>query len=574
MHRQVSVGTLTFFCAACLFPIVLLVNGAVPGLLAPTAGQMLWTTAFAQSFARDTSLYVHNFGLPAPAAMTFGLSTALPQAALIDLGVRPTLAYVIIVAMWLAVAYWGSFSFARWLGAGRPSSIMSALIWCTLPVVWAHQGYSSVATGMVLLPFTLLFALRVVSGDVRLSTCASFIGACFIAVFMDGYSFMMMAAASGIAMVCEVYRHRKDLRSILMRVVVLGLGLGSSYVAYALYLGRVDFGGYPIDFFRAYGANMEFFFTPTKGLMALPDLIGWGKDRLEVMYFGDASVYMTTFAGALVGLAVFAFVSGRVKPEHRVPITLITVFAFWMALGPTVKLFTHRPDGVGNMMPDGYGWFPTGNGWLTSLPGFQSMRASYRWAALAFFGCWALVVSMIASGALSIRSRALLLAVLLAFNLPGPSQFLSYWVSKNSVDSLVAEMSSWRPDFHSGEIVAFLPYGNDFLANSAANELDIRTYNIGGDKNLMMAQRSWPDEMNVFRFGATGSDFAKNVQTLLDSGKVDAVVLPYVDMLVAPHSWPVPDDQKADLEPVARQIDALPGYDAVYGQHYAVIRKH
>ncbi|RWG80127.1 MAG: hypothetical protein EOQ69_22525 [Mesorhizobium sp.] len=530
-------------------------------------------TGFAQSFARDNSLYAHNFGLPDPAAMAFGVSIALPQAVLIDLGINPTTAYVIIVAAWLAVGYWSAYQFARWLGAGRPASVMSALVWCTLPVIWVHQDYSAAASGMVILPLTMLFAFRIIHGDTRLVTCASFVGACWIAVFMDGYTFMMLAVASALALVLEGIHDRKDWHQIIPRLLAIGLGLGTAYVAYALYEGRADFGGYPIEFFRAYGANIEFFFTPTKGLMSLTDLIGWGKDRAASMYFGDPSVYQATFAGALIGVALFAFATGRAKPEHRTLLALIALFAFWMALGPTVKLFTHRPPGLDNMMPDGYGWFPTGNNWLMNLPGFQSMRASYRWSALALFGCWALVVSMVASGRLSIRARAGLLIALFAFNIPSPTQFASYKASKDSVDAMMAEMSSWRSDFHSGEMVAFLPYGNDFLANVAANELDIRTYNIGGDKNQLMAQRSWPDEMSAFQFGQQGPDFAKNVQALLESGKVDAVVFPYVDMLWAPHYWPVPDDQKDNLEPIARQIDALPGYDGVYSQHYAVLRK-
>ncbi|WP_210238074.1 hypothetical protein, partial [Mesorhizobium sp. M8A.F.Ca.ET.207.01.1.1] len=76
---------------------------------------------------------------------------------------------------------------------------MSALVWCTLPVIWVHQGYSAAASGMVILPLTMLFAFRIIHGDTRLVTCASFVGACWIAVFMDGYTFMMLAVASGLA---------------------------------------------------------------------------------------------------------------------------------------------------------------------------------------------------------------------------------------------------------------------------------------------------------------------------------------------------------------------------------------
>ncbi|TPN65750.1 hypothetical protein FJ986_15565 [Mesorhizobium sp. B1-1-1] len=574
MSSRTHAGILTFVCAACLFPIILLINGAVPGVLAPTTGQALWITSFAQSFARDMSIHAHNFGLPQPAAMSFGLSMALPQAVLIYAGADPATAYVIIAAIWLAVAYWGAYNFSRWIGAGKPSSIMSALVWCTLPIIWTHQPYSAVGSGMALLPFYFLFAFKLIGGDVRLSTCASCIVACFIAVFMDGYTFMMMATGVGLALGCEIALRRDTWKSLLFRACIISAGLGSAYVAYALYEGVADFDGSPIDFFRAWGANIEFFFTPTKGLLTLADLIGWGKDRAETMYFGDGSVYIATFAGVLIALAVFALLSGRTRPEYRVTLTLITVVGFWLALGPTVKLFTHRPEGASQLMSAQYGLFPSGNGWLINLPGFQSMRASYRWAALAFFGCWAIVVSMIASGGLSNASRAWLLATLLAFNVPSLSQFRGYQISQDRIENFLAEMSSWAPYFNRGETVAFLPYGNDFTANTAANELDIRTYNIGGNKNQTAAQQAWPEEMNVFPFGQQGPDFAYNVKAFLDSGKADAVVLPYINMLWASHLWPVPADQKANLEPIAQKIDEDPRYDVQYAPHFAVIRKH
>lgn len=527
--------------------------------MAPTSGQALWLTAFAQSFAKDTSIYAHNFGLPQPAAISFGLSMALPQAVLIYTGVGPVVAYVIIAAIWLAVAYWGAYSLSRWIGAGKPSSIVSALVWCTLPVIWTHQPYSALAYGIALLPLYFLFPFKLIGGDVRLSTCASYIVACFIAVFMDGYTFMMMATGVGLALACEIAQHRDMWKSLLFRACIISAGLSSAYVAYALYEGVADFGGSSIDIFRAYGANVEFFFTPTKGLLSLTDLIGWGKDRAEIMYFGDGSVYTATFAGVLMAVAVFALFSGRTRPEYRLALTLVTVVGFWMALGPTVKLFTHRPEGAGQFMSAEYGLFPSGNAWLINLPGFQSMRASYRWAALAIFGCWAVVVSMIASNKLSAASKSWLLIILLAFNVPSISQFQGYKVSKDSIESIRREISSWAPYFNRGETVVFLPYGNDFMANTAANELGIRTYNIGGDKNQAAAQRAWPDEISIFPFEQQGPDFARNVQALLESGKTDAVVFLY---------------QKADLKPTAYQIDENPRYDVQYAPQFAVIRKH
>lgn len=61
--------------------VVAVVYGAVPFVALPTLGQALWVSSFAQSFANSgwPSIFAHNFGLPAPAPIAFGLSGALVE---------------------------------------------------------------------------------------------------------------------------------------------------------------------------------------------------------------------------------------------------------------------------------------------------------------------------------------------------------------------------------------------------------------------------------------------------------------------------------------------------------------
>lgn len=49
-----------------------------------------------------------------------------------------------------------------------------------------------------------------------------------------------------------------------------------------------------------------------------------------------------------------------------------------------------------------------------------------------------------------------------------------------------------------GDVVAFLPYRNHFLANYAAWILGFATYNIGEDKNLVMAKKYWLATLKIF----------------------------------------------------------------------------
>ena len=130
------------------------------------------------------------------------------------------------------------------------------------------------------------------------------------------------------------------------------------------------------------------------------------------------------------------------------------------------------------------------------------------------------------------------------------------------------------------ERVAFLPFGNDFIINYLASQLDLRAYNIGGDKNLAQARLAWPPTLLEFPMLQVDSGFVPRVHALLQRD-ADAVVLPYFDMLWAAHHWPCgeqhlakcPPEIAADLAPTVRALQVLPGLSVTLRPLYAVVRK-
>lgn len=564
----------TFLAGAGLAPLALAANGAIPGYMSPTTAQVFWLLGFSKSFANSGSLYAHNFGLPVPAAISFGLSAALPAAAFLKLGASPANAYAAVFAMWLTIAFAGAFWFARYIRAGRPASLLGALIWCTFPIVWQNNGYSALALGIALLPLYHLTSLNISIGRLSAWSCLALIAASFAAVFMDGYTFMMFASGTALMFGCTIVNRRRNLKlDLLYRALIIIFAFAASYVAYALYEGTLGFGAASIDFFRGWAASLEFFFVPTSGVLAVPDVLGLSASRLPDDYFGDASTFISTFCAGIMLVALYGIVVLKERKFLPIVFGLIAIAGFYMALGPTVKFLTYRPAGVSQLMPASYGWLETGNAWISEyLPGFRNIRASYRWTALGMFGCWAVFMLMLASGKLSMNVRAALLTILLVFNIPNGRQLHAYRYYRDVVNEVAAEVASWKPHFRRGEIVAFLPYGNDFLINYIASELDIRTYNVGGDKNLMSAMSSWPEEMTDMEQGKIAPEFALQVKAFLESGKADAVVFPYIDLLWAAHDWPAPDDRKEELSPIAKALDAEDRYDANFMAHYAVIR--
>src|SRR5690606_24110078 len=146
-----------------------------------------------------------------------------------------------------------------------------------------------------------------------------------------------------------------------------------------------------------------------------------------------------------------------------------------------------------------------------NLPGFSSMRASYRWLALTAFNTWLLL--LISLHKIGRRNRFMLCLPLLAiaFQLPNLSAKLEGGKSLRRQffaleHDLVYPLSH---DLKAGEKVLFLPWRNDFLANYIGALLKLTTYNIGGDKNLEEARRNWPAILRDVDYGTIDKRFSQ-----------------------------------------------------------------
>lgn len=558
-----------------MLALVFVVNGTVPGLLAPTTAQLFWTIGFAQSFINDGfSIYAHNFGAPEPAAIAFGLSGALPASFFLKLGLPAADAYAASFALWLTVAFGGAYKLTRRMGGETLMSLLSATVWCTMQVVWYHHGYSMLALGIALLPFYFYCSVRVLDRPTSIPNFLLFLFACLVAVFMDGYTYMMFAVASGFALLFSLtQRQNNNLINIVCRICSIGIGLLISYFLYTRFVGQSEFLPSPIDFFRGWGANLEFFVIPTKGFLFLPDLIGLSDARTAREYFGDSSVFQSTFSAAIIIAAIYGVATSKSDRKMMALFGIIALFGFYMALGPSVKFLTYRPDGMDQLMPEGYGWFSTGNAVLSEhLPGFKNMRASYRWAALGVFGCWAILAMMLSSKIRSVKQKMIVLFAVAVFNMPALGVVQGYYDARSEIFSRDAVAQELAPLVKEGERIAFLPYRNDFLVNYLASKLDIRAYNIGGDKNLASARESWPDTVRRFTQDEIDPDFVSNVRAVLENEDASAVVLPYIDLLRAAHSGPLKYVYKDELSAIAAKLDADPRLSASYSDHFAVIR--
>lgn len=528
----------------------LTVFGALPFLMTPTSLEALWTMGFAESFATGPIWQVRadDFGLPHPAPIAFGLAGAWPASLLLRLGVPAADAYTLMVAGWLTVAYWSACRVGRLLGTNQRVAVLGGVTWLCMPIVWGHAGYSQLALGIALLPLYLLPALSVATQESpsprhEWKLVLGFLGTCFIAVFMDGYTFIMLACGSVLVLAGASLAQPARRREILRLALPAQLGaLAIAYLTYVAYIGGATFDSRPIEFFRAYAVDLTFLWVPHSGTAWLGDAVGLSADRPSSDNWGDGSVWTTTFAAPILVAGVVAWWQGRRRSFLYGVFFATAVLGLYMSLGPSLKIASSRgPLTQPFDMPADAAIMPTGNAAFSAhLPGFDMMRSSYRWLALCVLACWLLVLLRWAHS--SVRSRqvwALSLVLVTALNVPDmPRNLENKRNDRASMQRLERDLvPELKARIGGRQRVLFLPAGNDYLVNYLAPRADFKTFNVGGDKNLRIAQSYWP-ALVTEASSATSIEQARAIEQILVADVADSVVLPYFSMIDAAASWP------------------------------------
>ena len=108
------------------------------------------------------------------------------------------------------------------------------------------------------------------------------------------------------------------------------------------FIGHTTFPAESLEFFRAYAVDATMLVFPTKGLFWLWDAVGLRLNRNDAYYFGDASVWMTTFS--LLPM-VFGPVGILILKRHRyvASLVLIAMVGTYLSLGPSLKVHSLRP---------------------------------------------------------------------------------------------------------------------------------------------------------------------------------------------------------------------------------------
>jgi hypothetical protein len=537
--------------------ITVIVYGAIPFVSIPTLGQIVWTSGFAQSFinAGWPAIKAINFGIPVAAPIPFGLSNAFLQSGIMYLlDLPPWDAYALAAVIWLGLGLFGCSLLARLLGMSSSRAPWVALIYMTLPIIWWHATYCMLSFGFALLPlyvalaFKLIYRAQTDSKYQASATALAFILVSCLAVFMDGYTYVMFFTAVLIIYITALCRkdiNNKALFAFVLPIIILAAAI--SYLLYIKYLEISSFSPSPIDFFRSYGVDVVMLLIPSQGVYWLWDMLNLSVHRSGVEFFGDPSVWSTTFALPLLVLGGLGFSVSKAN-RYAVPLLLIALVGLYFALGPSLKIDAVRPAGMtaaDPYMPPTVATISTGSALIYQhLPGFMNTRAAYRWAGLMFVGLYGLTILLLLEFEKRNKRLWVLVFVILIVlsNLPHLRHRLKDSIAyRHAMQEMTSDLQPMNDYLKGAQRVVFYPQVNDFIVNYLASVGHYDSYNVGGDKNIEYATEYWPQNLKAFLNISPGqcpAYFQQSIVNLLNNGVADYVVLPYFDTLWNAHEWP------------------------------------
>jgi hypothetical protein len=496
------------------------------------------------------------------------------------------LSVVYLVLAALAVA--GTVLLTRRMGVPWGWGLVAAFAFLTGPSVLGMAGFGSTFFGMALLP-AAIWAITELAGALTPRRLLASVGAAagLIAVnvtllLLDGYGFVMAQVAVGLLLVARA--GGRSAREHRFRAIVFwGIMTGAAYAIY--HVTFADAGGSatsPIDLFRAMGADVVSLVVPSTS-------IWWGSGTYPAVLWGDGTNSTSNYLGVVaVLLAVAGGVLAWRRDRRQAIWVVIAIVALAMALGPSLKIDAVRGPLAVPVTPESYN-MPASDATLTlptqwlyeHVPGLDLMRATYRWLvltrlALVVLGALALA-SLARRGARGVVA-AVLVAVLglveLAPNLPNRFSAMAETARdyRQFDAEVVRPLDAATPDWSR---VLFLPNaagGNDFLAVRIAAGAHLWTYNAGGDKSLVVARAGWPQVIRTALDQEVGTDTTAEVEDVLKSKLVDAVVVPFFDLRWSATAWPTYEQFTQPGEDLAAQAEADPELSVEMFERFAIVR--
>ncbi len=580
--------------------------GALPGQLPDAANAIGGLTKCVGEDFFANLVRCHAVGYPSSAETAFGLPDNLVAGLLQALGADLATATRLVLAVALALGLWGCrrlldrYTDVHWIAWAGAFAFLLA------PIVSGQAGYGPLQLGFILTPCYLLIDLRFLeslSGALEpkqiIRRGLAVLVVRIVALLLDPYSFVIATVLIGaIYLFWLIGRLRK--RSFVPSALAVATLALTGAAAYLLYISSASVAGLApmsVDFFRGQGVDIVPQLVPA-GSLWWSELTGLRLSILPINAYSDGHNLADVFVGyvlltlSVVGLIV-ALRNNPTSPRWS-GIAVGGAVCGLLALGPSLKLGDFRnlaePAKIragDYVMPADAATVSTPWARLYSwLPGVDQMRALYRWelgVRIALIVLAVMALSWLVKRGGRWRVVALVAAVLLvAEAVPSvPDRISATRRNLATVRGIQADViDPLRQYLKPGERVLLYGPGrvsqgsNDYLANTVCPELQIRCYNVGGDKAAVDVLKAYPPAARrvVIQHGLhTDRENQSDLAAMFAADQLDAVVLVNFDLRWQAYSWPGPPAEREGAAAAAQLMFTGPGYLKKVGTWFTVV---
>jgi hypothetical protein len=288
------------------------------------------------------------------------------------------------------------------------------------------------------------------------------------------------------------------------------------------------------------------------------------------------------YVGWVGAVLAFGFVVFCFRRPWVLPLALVGALGPLLSLGPSLKVNNQhegeRPNPITSewyLMPEEDATVSLPTEWVfTNVPGVNLMRATHRWGAVT-----RMVVVVLSALALTGFARrdgkwrpamAFAIAVVAVIEiLPDIPHTLE--TNRENEQARIAFAEEVVQEFdemtESRETLLFLPFGNAYLANVLVPAGEVRSYSVGGDKNVELAVAVQPDAVIALNRNRS----VEAMKRAFEETTLDAIVLTRYRLRWDADTWPPEDGRRPYLDGLAPLLES-DSVEVDYGTWHAVIR--
>lgn len=484
--------------------------------------------------------------------------------------------------IFLIAAFYGFVALCIRLGARFFIANYFAIIYLISPFLIGHvAGFSVTGLGFAILPLAILMDLILINLIRSFSTTShiqiylymlAYAVFRLFYIFLDGYAFLFSLLVS-FFLGLSYYIARKKRNSTINKLATLTsistwpvfapfIIMMSNILAVLIYKILVLRGGsyeaMPPDFYRGSGVDLITLIWPSDKYF-FANKLGFSFKFNSLDFFGDGSNVIFNYLGVLLILGLIIFIK-RFKAINYdwklYGLLIVLVTSFVLSLGPSLKINDHtninKDKGIvvkfhDYLMPKGVATLDFGTDvFFSKIPGINNIRAVHRWnhvvrLILLIFTC--LLVSLLVNK--NKKMAYMLMVIIMLDNLPSAINNLQ--LNKNLYNQFQQFnndiIEPLRKDLIPGEKVFYISTANDYLADYLTDKTNTKSFNVGGDKSIVLAQEEWPRQIVEFR---KNKNIKINLIDLLEQNIADVLVLPFFSLRWDSYSWP-PSSEKIML---------------------------